>query len=67
MKLAYPVELDVGQAHLFNQESIHGNINNTTEVTRMALDWHILPKEESFIGVYLEASLGTQMTIPLLK
>ena len=31
MKLAYPVELDVGQAHLFNQESIHGNINNTTD------------------------------------
>ena len=24
LKLAYPVELDVGQAHLFNQESIHG-------------------------------------------
>ena len=48
MKLAYPVELDVGQAHLFNQESIHGNINNTTEVTRMALDWHVLPKGGEF-------------------
>ena len=48
LKLAYPVELDVGQAHLFNQESIHGNINNTTDVTRMALDWHVLPKGEEF-------------------
>lgn len=48
LKLAYPVELGVGQAHLFNQESIHGNINNTTDTTRMALDWHVLPKGGEF-------------------
>ncbi len=45
---AKPVELEVGQAHLFNQESIHGNINNDTGVTRMALDWHVLPKRGEF-------------------
>ena len=44
LKVAYPVTLSPGQAHLFNQESIHGNVNNTTNKTRMAFDWHVLPK-----------------------
>jgi len=48
MKYAYPVTLDPGQAHLFNQEIIHGNINNETEITRMAIDWHVLIKNEEY-------------------
>ena len=43
-KFAKPVELEPGQAHLFHQEHIHGNVNNETGVTRLAIDWHLLPK-----------------------
>ena len=45
-KLSYPVTLSPGQAHLFAQEHIHGNINNITEITRFAIDWHVLIKGE---------------------
>lgn len=48
LKVAFPVTLSPGQAHLFNQESIHGNINNTTGKTRMAIDWHVLPEGEEY-------------------
>ena len=41
---ARPVELEPGQAHLFHQEHLHGNVNNTTSNTRLAIDWHLLPK-----------------------
>jgi sporadic carbohydrate cluster protein (TIGR04323 family) len=41
---ARPVNLVPGQAHLFHQEHIHGNINNTTGKCRLAIDWHLLPK-----------------------
>jgi sporadic carbohydrate cluster protein (TIGR04323 family) len=44
IKEARPVELEPGQAHLFHQEHLHGNINNTTGKTRLAIDWHLLPK-----------------------
>jgi len=44
MKEARAVELEPGQAHLFHQEHLHGNINNTTGQTRLAIDWHLLPK-----------------------
>ena len=50
LETAYPVELDIGQAHLFHQEIIHGNVNNETGVTRMAIDWHILVEGEEFGG-----------------
>jgi len=43
---AYPIKYDVGSAHLFHQEIIHGNVNNVTDSTRMAIDWHILLKDE---------------------
>jgi len=43
---AYPVNLMPGQAHLFHQEHIHGNVNNTTGKCRLAIDWHLLPKGE---------------------
>lgn len=39
-----PVELQPGQAHLLHQEHLHGNVNNTTGKTRLAIDWHLLPK-----------------------
>ncbi len=48
MAHAWPVVIDPGQCHLFQQEIIHGNINNETGVTRMAIDWHILVEGEEF-------------------
>jgi len=44
LKISKPVDIYPGQAHLFHQEHIHGNINNTTGYTRMSIDWHVLPK-----------------------
>jgi sporadic carbohydrate cluster protein (TIGR04323 family) len=38
----WPVELEPGQAHLFQQHHIHGNINNTTDITRWSMDGRIL-------------------------
>jgi sporadic carbohydrate cluster 2OG-Fe(II) oxygenase/sporadic carbohydrate cluster protein (TIGR04323 family) len=49
---AFPVTLSPGQAHLFHQEHIHGNVNNKTNVTRMAIDWHVLVEGEEFNGRY---------------
>tara|TARA_R110000796_G_scaffold230004_1_gene347495 strand:+ start:71 stop:1153 length:1083 start_codon:yes stop_codon:yes gene_type:complete len=46
LEYAYPVKLNPGQAHLFHQEHIHGNVNNTTGKCRLAIDWHLLPKGE---------------------
>jgi sporadic carbohydrate cluster 2OG-Fe(II) oxygenase len=34
----YPVNIDVGQSWLFNQGHLHGNINNSTNITRMSFD-----------------------------
>ena len=45
---AWPVTLSPGSAHLFHQEHIHGNINNETKITRLAIDWHVLLKGEEF-------------------
>lgn len=39
-----PVTLKPGQAHLFQQNHIHGNVNNETEITRWSMDGRILPK-----------------------
>lgn len=41
---SFPVELEPGQAHLFQQHHIHGNINNTTDISRWSMDGRILPK-----------------------
>ena len=48
LKYARPVNIVPGQAHLFNQENIHGNVNNETGVTRMSIDWHLLPEGEEY-------------------
>ena len=45
---ARPVEIQPGQCHLFQQEIIHGNVNNLTGVTRMAIDWHLLVEGEEY-------------------
>lgn len=45
---SFPVTLEPGRAHLFAQEHIHGNIENTTSMTRMAIDWHILIEGEEY-------------------
>ena len=50
LETAYPIDLDVGQAHLFHQEILHGNVNNKTNITRMAIDWHVLVEGEEFGG-----------------
>ena len=45
---ARPVEIEPGQCHLFQQEIIHGNVNNLTGVTRMAIDWNLLIEGEEY-------------------
>jgi hypothetical protein len=48
VKYSKPVEIIPGQAHLFHQEHIHGNVNNETGYTRMSIDWHILIEGEEY-------------------
>ena len=40
----WPVTLEPGQSHLFDQTIIHGNINNDTDITRWSMDGRILIK-----------------------
>ena len=42
-KQCWPVTLEPGQAHLFQQHHIHGNFNNDTDITRWSMDGRILP------------------------
>jgi sporadic carbohydrate cluster protein (TIGR04323 family) len=46
LKHAWPVELKPGQSHLFFQEHIHGNVNNTEGYTRVSMDMRILIEGE---------------------
>lgn len=48
LKICKPVEKQPGEVHLFHQEHIHGNVNNETDVTRCAIDWHILLEGEEY-------------------
>ena len=50
LEIANPVEKSPGEVHLFTQEHIHGNVNNETEFTRCAIDWHVLPEGEEYNG-----------------
>lgn len=43
-KLSYPIKLSPGEAYLFQQQHIHGNLNNETDITRWSMDGRILPK-----------------------
>jgi hypothetical protein len=47
-KRSWPVNLDYGQAWLFNQGHLHGNINNTTGVSRVSFDTRMALKGEEF-------------------
>ena len=47
-KFSYPVEIKTGQAWLFDQDHWHGNINNTTEITRIGLDIRAMEKGTSY-------------------
>lgn len=47
-KASFPVELNPGQSFLFNQECIHGNVNNDTDITRVSMDLRILLKDEDY-------------------
>lgn len=42
-KDSWPVVLNPGQAHLFQQHHVHGNYNNTTDITRWSMDGRVLP------------------------
>lgn len=44
LEKAKPVSLDPGQAFLFQQVHIHGNVNNETNITRWSMDGRVLPK-----------------------
>jgi sporadic carbohydrate cluster 2OG-Fe(II) oxygenase/sporadic carbohydrate cluster protein (TIGR04323 family) len=48
MKHSDPVNLNPGQACLFNQANIHGNIPNETGVTRMSIDYRVLERDGQF-------------------
>lgn len=50
LTISQPVEKSPGQVHLFTQEQIHGNVNNTTGYTRCAIDWHVLIEGEEYGG-----------------
>ena len=47
-KHSYDINLELGQSWLFNQELIHGNINNETDITRVSMDLRIMLKGENF-------------------
>jgi sporadic carbohydrate cluster protein (TIGR04323 family) len=44
VKHCWPVTLEPGQSHLFDQTIVHGNINNETDITRWSMDGRILIK-----------------------
>lgn len=44
VKVSEPIELEPGECYLFQQEHIHGNLNNDTEITRWSMDGRVLPK-----------------------
>ena len=45
---SWPVTLNPGQAHLFQQHHVHGNYNNDTDITRWSMDGRILVKDGHF-------------------
>ena len=49
-KHSYHIDLKPGQSWLFNQELIHGNVNNNTGITRVSMDLRIMLKEKTLVG-----------------
>lgn len=48
LQTAFPIELEPGQSHLFFQEMLHGNVNNTENYTRVSMDMRILIEGEEY-------------------
>jgi len=48
-KHSFPVNIDYGQAHLFSQHHLHGNVNNETDITRVGMDVRVLVKGEPYL------------------
>ena len=46
--VSYPVEIHQGQAWLFDQDHWHGNINNSTGITRIGLDIRAMEKGTTY-------------------
>jgi sporadic carbohydrate cluster 2OG-Fe(II) oxygenase/sporadic carbohydrate cluster protein (TIGR04323 family) len=44
VKISEPITVNPGECYLFQQEHIHGNLNNNTEITRWSMDGRVLPK-----------------------
>jgi sporadic carbohydrate cluster 2OG-Fe(II) oxygenase/sporadic carbohydrate cluster protein (TIGR04323 family) len=47
-KHSEPVTLVPGQSWLFNQEMMHGNVNNETDITRVSMDLRCMVKGENY-------------------
>ena len=68
----WPVTLQPGQAHLFFQEHIHGNIPNRTNKTRVSIDIRLLIKDDQpnrkWPGAYFRKLFDRDYskTIPIL-
>ena len=45
---SHHIKLDPRQSWLFNQQCIHGNVNNDTGVTRVSMDLRIMIKDENY-------------------
>ena len=46
LRHASPIAIDPGQACLFTQGHLHGNVNNTTGITRVSMDLRVLVEGE---------------------
>jgi sporadic carbohydrate cluster protein (TIGR04323 family) len=46
LRHALPIQIGPGQACLFMQGHLHGNVNNTTEITRVSMDIRVLVEGE---------------------
>ena len=44
VKISEPITVNPGECYLFQQEHIHGNLNNDTDITRWSMDGRVLPK-----------------------
>tara|TARA_S200002703_G_C3794086_1_gene245158 strand:+ start:500 stop:1600 length:1101 start_codon:yes stop_codon:yes gene_type:complete len=47
-KHSSPVTLNPGQSWLFNQQMMHGNVNNETDITRVSMDLRCMVKGENY-------------------
>jgi len=48
LRHASPVEIEPGQACLFTQGHLHGNVNNTTGITRVSMDVRVLVEGQQY-------------------